>query len=163
MQLFVVNQHRILGYLLTLVADRNIAEDLLQETAVTLLTKFDSFEQGTDFTAWACQVAYWKVKNYRRSCARSKILFSEKFIDKLSERTVEMGPTLDDRRKALDSCLERLDERDRAFLMARYEPDGSVARAGQTAGRTTQAAYKALQRLRRTLRDCVSLRLSNES
>ncbi|TWU28377.1 sigma-70 family RNA polymerase sigma factor [Bythopirellula polymerisocia] len=163
MQLYVPNQHRILGYLLTLVGDRNVADDLLQETAVTLFARFDSFELGTDFVAWACQVAFWKVKNYRRSLARSKLLFSDDFIDKLSERTVEIVPTLDARRQALDACLKRLDERDHEFLMARYQPGGSVARAAQVAGRTTQAAYKSLQRLRRVLRDCVSLRLSTES
>lgn len=162
MQLYTANQHRVLGYLLTLTGDRNVAEDLLQETAVTLFTKFDEFEKGTDFAAWACQVAYWKVMNYRRSVARSKTFLSDELVERIAERAVEIGPTLDARRHALDSCLQRLDERDRSFLMARYQPDGSVAVAAQLAGRTTAAAYKALTRLRRALRDCVSLQLAGE-
>lgn len=162
MQLYTANQHRILGYLLTLTGDRNVADDLLQETAVTLFTKFDEFEQGTDFAAWSCQVAFWKVMNYRRSVARSKTFLSDELVERLAKRTVEVGPTLDARRTALNECLQRLDERDRAFLMTRYQPDGSVALAAQMAGRTTVAAYKALTRLRRALRDCVSLQLAAE-
>jgi RNA polymerase sigma-70 factor (ECF subfamily) len=162
-QLYTGNQHRVLGYLLTLTGDRNVAEDLLQETAVTLFTKFDEFEQGTDFAAWACQVAYWNVMNYRRSVARSKTFPSDELLAQLAERAVEIGPTLDVRRTALDTCLKRLDERDRAFLMTRYQPDGNVALAAQMAGRTTAAAYKALARLRRALRDCVSLQLAQDS
>lgn len=162
MQLYTANQHRVLGYLLTLTGDRNVAEDLLQEAAVTLFTKFNEFEQGTDFAAWACQVAYWKVMNYRRSVARSKTFLSDELVERIADRTVEVGPMLDARRKALDACLKRLDDRDRAFLMARYQPDGSVALAAQIAGRTTAAAYKALTRLRRALRDCASLQLATE-
>ena len=152
MQLYTANQHRVLGYLLTLTGDRNAADDLLQETAVTLFTKFDEFEQGSDFAAWACQVAYWKVMNYRRSIARRRTFLSDELVERLAERAVEIGPILDARRKALDACLQRLDDRDRAFLMARYQPDGSVTYAAQIAGRTTAAAYKALTRLRRALR-----------
>lgn len=162
MQLYAANQHRVLGYLLTLTGDRNVAEDLLQDTAVTLFTKFDEFEQGTDFAAWACQVAYWKVMNYRRSVSRSKAFLSDELVERLAERTVEIGPTLDARRQALDACLQRLDERDRTFLLTRYQSEGSVALAAQIAGRTTGAAYKALTRLRRALRDCVSLQLAAE-
>jgi RNA polymerase sigma-70 factor (ECF subfamily) len=163
MQLYTANQHRMLGYLLTLTGDRNVAEDLLQETAVTIFTKFHEFEQGTDFAAWACQVAYWKVMNYRRSSARNRTFPSDELVERIAERAVEIGPTLDARRTALDTCLQRLDERDRAFLMARYQPNGSVALAAQKAGRTTVAAYKALTRLRRALRDCVSLQLAEGS
>ena len=162
MQLYAANQHRVLGYLLTLTGDRHAADDLLQETAVTLFTKFGEFEHGTDFAAWACQVAYWKVKNYRRSIARSRMFLSDELIERLAERSVEIGPELDARRKALDACLDRLDDRDRAFLMARYQPDGGVSFAAEVAGRTTAAAYKALTRLRRALRDCVTLRLAVE-
>ncbi|MEN1680545.1 MAG: sigma-70 family RNA polymerase sigma factor [Planctomycetota bacterium] len=162
LQLYTANQHRVLGYLLTLTGDRNVAEDLLQETAVTVFTKFSDFKPGTDFAAWACQVAYWKVMNHRRSVARSKTFLSDELLERLAERTVEIGPTLDARRKALDACLQRLDDRDRAFLMARYQPDGSVALAAQQAGRTTAATYKALTRLRQALRDCVSLQLAAE-
>ncbi len=161
-QLYTANQHRVLGFLLTLTGNRNVADDLLQETAVTLFTKFSEFEQGTDFAAWACQVAYWKVMNYRRSVARNGEYLSDELVERLAERAVEIGPTIDARRHALDACLRRLDDRDRAFLMARYEPNGSVARAAQLAGRTTTAAYKALTRLRRALRDCVSLQLAAE-
>lgn len=163
LRLYIPQQHRIMGYLLTLVGDREVAADLLQETAVTLWEKFASFEKGTDFLAWALQIAYWKVKNYRRSLARSKILFSDQILEQIADRVMVLQPELGARRAALDHCLKRLDERDRAFLLARYEPGGDVPQAARNAGRSIQAAYKALQRLRRALRDCVSLQIATNS
>ena len=162
LRLYVSRQHRIMGYLVTLVGDREVADDLLQETAVTLWEKFDTFEKGTDFLAWALQIAYWKVKNYRRSLARSKIMFSDQMLDQIADRVAVLEPELEARRTALAYCLKRLDERDRAFLLARYEPGGDVPQAARAAGRSMQAAYKALQRLRRALRDCVSLQIATD-
>lgn len=163
LRLYVPNQHRIMRYLVTLVGDHDAACDLLQETAVTLWQKFDAFEEGTDFAAWACQIAFWKVKNYRRTLARSKIVFSEELLQHVSDRAIELGPVLELQQKALDTCLQRLDERDRAFLMARYDSEGNLDRAAQVAGRSKEAAYKALQRLRRALRDCVYLQVSSNA
>lgn len=163
LDLYLPNQHRIMSYLLALVGDRNVAEDLLQETATTLWTKFDSFEEGSDFVAWSCTIAFWKVKNYRRTVAKLKVAFSDDLIEQISDRTVELMSNLKDRREALETCLRRLDERDRAFLMARYEPGGNVSRAAEVAGRSIQAAYKSLHRLRNALRDCVSLQVATDT
>lgn len=160
---YIPQQHRIMGYLVTLVGDREVAADLLQETAVTLWEKFATFEKGTDFLAWALRIAYWKVKNYRRGVARSKVMFSDQTLDQIAERVTVLQPALEARRAALAHCLKRLDERDRAFLLARYEPGGDVPQAARNAGRSVQAAYKALHRLRRALRDCVSLQVATDA
>ena len=44
----------------------------------------------------------------------------------------------------------------RALIEARYRDGGSVEEAAQHNGRTLEAAYKALARIRRTLHECVS-------
>jgi RNA polymerase sigma-70 factor (ECF subfamily) len=56
---------------------------------------------------------------------------------------------------ALQDCLEQLPERSRRLLLARYEPGGNAATAGELLGYSRQAAYKALARLRRKLADCI--------
>lgn len=43
------------------------AEDVLQETFLTVSRTAESFEPGTNFVAWACGIARRKVlDNYRR-------------------------------------------------------------------------------------------------
>jgi RNA polymerase sigma-70 factor, ECF subfamily len=160
LRLYTKHQHRILAYRYTLVPNRADAEDLFQETAVLLWEKFDQFEPGSDFVAWACRVAFLKASNHRKRLARSKLLFSDDVLAAVAERAIELAPELDDRRQALQECLRRLEDRDRRMIVARYEPDGNAQRAASASGRTIQAAYKALYRIRKALFDCVTLRLA---
>ncbi len=48
----------------TVTAD---AEDILQLTKLQLWHIFDQFEQGTNFLAWARQVAFYQMLNFRRA------------------------------------------------------------------------------------------------
>ena len=66
MRLMTQHQRRIFGYIYTLVPDRHDAEDILQETSVVVCEKFEQFQPGTDFVAWACQIAYWEVRRARQ-------------------------------------------------------------------------------------------------
>ena len=59
MILMTRHQRQIFSYIYTLVPNRPDAEDLLQETSLVICEKFREFEVGTDFVAWACQIAYW--------------------------------------------------------------------------------------------------------
>ena len=163
LRLYTKHQHRILAYIFTLVPHRADAEDLLQDTAVLLWEKFDQFEPGTDFVAWACRVAFLKVSNHRKRFARSKLVFSDDLLHVVAERTLELTTDLDQRRVALRECLKRLDDRDRRMLTARYEPQGSVKLAAGVSGRTLPTTYKALYRIRKALFDCVTLRTAEET
>ena len=52
--------------------------------------------------------------------------------------------------------------RDRELVLTRYEPGSGVEEAAQRSGRSLEAAYKALGRIRKLLHDCVSNQLSTE-
>lgn len=163
LRLYTKHQHRILAYIFTLVPNRSDAEDLLQDTSVLLWEKFDQFAPGTDFVAWAFRIAFLTVANHRKRVAHSKLFFSDDVLAAVAGRALEMVPELDIRRQALQQCLKRLDERDRRMIMARYEPGGDAQRAAQACGRSIQATYKALYRIRKALFDCITLRLAEES
>lgn len=157
--LWTQNQRRIFAYIYTLIPHRSDAEDLLQETSITLWEKFEEFEQGTDFVAWGCQVAYWKIRNARRKYARSPIIHDDDLLESLSNKAIAARNELDLRHDALAYCLKQLSDRDHALVMSRYEEDASIKDVAQRAGRTVDAAYKALSRIRQALLDCVTLRL----
>lgn len=155
------HQRRIFSYLYTLVPRRQDAEDLLQETVVVICEKFDEFTEGTDFVAWACQIAYWRVRYARQKYARSKVIFSQDVLDVVANTATEMSAELDDRHIALSHCLEKLHARDKEFIMTRYEPGGGVEEAARKTGRSITAAYKALSRIRKLLLDCVTEQLTH--
>ncbi|HPA17392.1 MAG TPA: sigma-70 family RNA polymerase sigma factor [Verrucomicrobiae bacterium] len=156
------HQRRIFSYLYALVPDRHAAEDLLQETNLIICEKFASFRSGTDFVAWACQIAHWRVRNARQKFARSKVTFNQEVVDAIAATASSMVKELDARHEALEHCLGRLHPRDREMMLTRYEPGCGVAEAAQRSGRSLQAAYKALARIRKLLFDCVTSRLARE-
>src|SRR3954449_6682686 len=105
MMLMTRHQRQIFSYIYALVPNRYDAEDLLQETSVVICEKFHEFEDGTDFVAWACQIAYWRVRYSRQKYARSKVVFNQEIVDAVAQTAVEMMEELDDRHVALANCL----------------------------------------------------------
>ena len=80
----------------------------------------------------------------------------------LFPRPLRNGRRVDKRHGALSRCLKKLNDRDRRMVLTRYETGKNVSAAAQASGRTIQGAYKALNRIRKTLFDCVSFELSIE-
>ena len=161
MTLMTRHQRRIFSYIYTLVPSRPDADDILQETSLVICEKFDEFEPGTDFVAWACQIAYWRVCYARQKFARAKVFFSQDVLDAVASTAANMNPDLDARHEALSHCLQKLNTRDREFLLTRYEPGCGVREAARRSGRSMAAAYKALTRIRKLLFDCVTHQLEN--
>jgi RNA polymerase sigma-70 factor (ECF subfamily) len=162
MALMTQHQRRIFAYIYTLVPDRYDAEDLLQETSLVICEKFDAFKEGTDFVAWACQIAYWRVRYARQKFARSKVVFQQELVDALAQTAAVMPEELDQRHEALAHCLQKLPARDRELVLTRYEPGSGVPEAAKRSGRSLEAAYKALARIRKLLLDCVTHQLESE-
>jgi len=161
MTLMTRHQRQIFSYIYALVPDRYDAEDLLQETSLVICEKFNDFKEGTDFVAWACQIAYWRVRYSRQKYARSKVVFDQEIVDAVAQTASTMVEELDERHVALGNCLQKLHPRDRDLLLVRYEPGSGVEEAAKRSGRTLQTAYKALARLRKLLLDCVSTKLAS--
>src|SRR5215207_1966619 len=129
MALMTRHQRQIFSYIYVLVPNRSDAEDLLQETSLVICEKFNEFRPGTDFVAWACQIAYWRVRYARQKFARSKIVFDQDIVDVVARTASELAGELDGRHEALGECLQRLHPRDRELIVARYEPGGTVEEA----------------------------------
>jgi RNA polymerase sigma-70 factor, ECF subfamily len=156
MLLMVQHQRQIFSFIYSLAPDRHDAEDLLQETSLVICEKFAEFKPGTNFLAWACQIALWRVRAARQKFARSKIIFDDEVLEHVAATTTKLQSELDVRHRVLERCLRKLPRREREFVMARYQAGGSVAAAAKQSGRSLAAAYKALGRVRKLLFDCVN-------
>ncbi len=161
-QLMMKHQRRIFAYIYTLVPSRSDAEDILQETSLTICEKFNDFKQGTNFYSWACQIAYWKIRAARKKYATSKVIFNQEVLDLIAVTQFKVEEELDHRHYALSECLKKLNDRDRRMILTRYESGKNVSAAAHVCGRTVQGAYKALNRIRKVLFDCVTFELSIE-
>src|SRR6478735_6785846 len=104
MALMTRHQRQIFSYIYVLVPRRHDAEDLLQETSLVICEKFHEFKPGTDFVAWACQIAYWRVRYSRQKFARSKVLFDQDVLDSVAATTASLSSEIDERHEALAHC-----------------------------------------------------------
>ncbi len=159
-RLMVANQRRIYGFIYTLVHDHSAADDVLQEATTLLWQKFDTFQPGTDFGAWAMKVARFKVLEWRRKQQRLPLPIEEELLHDLAAKAEEAHMTDDlGRREALEECMATLSARDSSLLDKRYTQDQPVSRIAKQLGRTRDAVYKVLARIHRDLQTCINGKL----
>lgn len=156
-QLLMENERRIYAYIRTLLGNSADADDVLQETSIILWDKFADFDvkQG-NFIAWSFKIAFFTAQNFRRKKGRSKVVFSDKVFESVAHKTATMAEELDNRHQHLATCIQKLPESDRKLLKLRYEMNSSIETTAEKCGRTTQAIYKALSRMRAALFQCIN-------
>ena len=110
-RLFVQNQRRIFGHILTILPRLADAEEVFQQTCVIILGKAAQFNPCTDFVRWACQIAQYEVYNYRRRQQTEKLHFNEALLDKIAALRLDKGDLLDAELDALRKCMEKLPPR----------------------------------------------------
>jgi RNA polymerase sigma-70 factor (ECF subfamily) len=153
--LFTAHDRGLRKYILTLLGDSESTQEVFQETSATLWQKFDEFEPGSNFFAWACRIAYFEVLEFRRRRRRHRLTFNEGLLATLSSDLVEREGVLQARRMALPDCMERLPVVDRELVEQRYAGGETILEIAERTGRSVHALYKALGRIRRTLMKCI--------
>lgn len=149
--------------ILTLVANRADADDLMQETAAAMWKKFDTFEPGTDFAAWALRIARYQVMNHIAKASIRKRYFSTVALDALADEVVQVMENQDFRSEALQHCIDKLPERDRELLHLRYQPGATIKHVAARVGRSVHTVYEALNRIHCQLLVCIRRTLAQES
>jgi RNA polymerase sigma-70 factor (ECF subfamily) len=158
--LFSANSRRVYTYILTLLPNRADADEVFQEVSALLWQRFDQYTPGTQFGAWACRFAYFKVLQFRdRSKGRPRP-FSDTLLAALDGEMATMEESIDAEYDALAICLEKLADRDREMIMLRYSEGGEPRRIAERLQRSIKSVYKSLNRIRKTLAICVASRLA---
>jgi RNA polymerase sigma-70 factor (ECF subfamily) len=162
-QLFTKFQRRIYLFILFKVPHPFEADEIFQETNLVIWRKCDQFQMGTNFLAWACQIATFEVLKFRDRNRRDKHYFSNEFIEQVGEAALDDAEHLEERRNALVACLGKLREKDRELIQYRYTPGETGKNLACRLGRPANSVYQSLGRIRRTLLECINRRLQAES
>ncbi|MBK1832632.1 sigma-70 family RNA polymerase sigma factor [Roseibacillus ishigakijimensis] len=157
--LFMASERRLRAFVHGLVPSQQDVDEVMQEVSIVLWKKFDQFEPGTEFIRWAYAVARFEVLSYRRKKARDRLCFSENLLEILANEYEEEHEVLEDEREALAYCLERVPKREREMLLTAYSKDLRINEIADEAGITATSLYKRLNRLRKRLLDCVTMRV----
>jgi RNA polymerase sigma-70 factor, ECF subfamily len=160
--IYTRHERKLYRYVATLLSHPADAEDVLQETARVLWQKFDQYRPDEPFLPWACRIAHYEVLNHcQRERTRQKH-FRPAIIDLLAETRLTHDDLLEAQSRWLTVCLEKLAETDRRLIERRYVSSHTLAEMASESGRTANALYKSMQRVRRTLLECVDGGLKSE-
>jgi len=162
-KLFTRYQRRVFLFILSQVPNPVDAEEIHQETNVIIWRKFDRFELGTNFLAWACQIANYEVLKFRSRQRRDRHLFSDEFVRQVASDAIEQAEELEQRRQHLAACLSKLRSNDRELIQQRYSAGESGKSVAELIGRPINSVYQSLSRIRRTLLECVNRQIRTQA
>jgi RNA polymerase sigma-70 factor (ECF subfamily) len=156
LSLFLRSEREVFRYVAALVPNLADAEDIVQQTAITLWEKFDAYDPAQPFTPWACRFALNKARQWIERKQRWQALLENGLAEELIQRREALRPEIEARLKRLENCLGKLPRDQRELVEGYYYHRAGIETLSESSGRTVQATYKALQRIRQTLLICVA-------
>jgi RNA polymerase sigma-70 factor (ECF subfamily) len=155
LQLLLKNQEKIYGFIFANLPDFSVADDIMQETILTLWSKFDSFNRDSSFSTWAIGVAHYKILEYRAKSLRQKTIFSSKALDNILANKA-VFEQVDVRMNALERCLEKLKDNDRTLIKSKYIDCKSIKQIANETNRSIDGLYKVMARIHSKLQNCIN-------
>jgi len=120
LSLFLRSEREIFRYVAALVPNMADAEDIVQQTALSLWEKFDSYDPNQPFTPWACRFALNKTKQWIERRQKWQALLEAGLAEELAQRREELRPELETRLKHLEGCLSKLPDEQRSNVEGYY-------------------------------------------
>ena len=154
--LMTEHQGRLFGYILSLLADPDAANDVLQETNMVLWRDSAEFKLGTNFKAWAFRVAHFQVMAWRQRQIRDRLVFEDDLLQVLTFSAGETDEAFEARQDRLTDCIDKLAPNHREMVRRRYAEGTPLQSIAQERGMTANAVMQALFRIRQSLMQCVA-------
>jgi RNA polymerase sigma-70 factor (ECF subfamily) len=161
--LFAQNQRKLFLFVMSMIPNKSDAEEVMQETSLLLWRDFGRFQPGTSFTAWSYRIALNQTLAWRKRRRRDRLEFSPELLEVIAEESIAEADRLEERVRALARCIAELPEQHQSLLRKRYGEGLEVEAIGRELGRSAEAVYRALSRIRHVLRDCVTRALAQEN
>jgi RNA polymerase sigma-70 factor, ECF subfamily len=160
--LVLMHQRRLHAFIRALVPESADVDDLFQQTSAVLWRRFDDFEPGTNFAAWAMTIARNQVRDHRKRHLRRRGIFSDDLFDAIADKIAIATETVDARQEALSACLRDLPADARQLIELRYAQEQSVESIAATLQRSDKTVYRLLAQIRSVLLSCVENRMQGE-
>lgn len=166
-QLILKHEWRVRAFATTILGRPQNVDDVVQDIYTIAWTKREQFrytdvEPDEEFVRWVCTIGRYEALKNRRQQAAIGVVFDEEIIDRLVSFQFEESAYLEARRRALEKCIEKLRETDKGLVRRRYGATLSVEQIATQEGKTISAIYKALNRIRSALLNCVETQLKQE-
>jgi RNA polymerase sigma-70 factor, ECF subfamily len=159
--LFLQHAPELRGFIIAIMPDFSRVDDVFQETFLTVSRKAADFKLDTNFLAWACSIARFKVLESARQLPRLTQPLSEEVLNALCATEPEPEPE-EECLRALAHCVEKLPSHTRRAFDLRYQQAHKPAEIARLLGWSVASVYVVLSRARADLRQCVDHRLGTQ-
>jgi len=149
-------QPRLLGYIISLVADVTDAKDVLQETNRVIAAKIGELKQADRFAAWAYRIAFFQSLAFLKKCQRDRHVFGDDLLRNLAALSEDLNGQLEQSWGRLERCLARLPDRSRLVVSDYYYAGLSLVEIGDNRSMQANHVAQVLYRSRQALHTCIT-------
>ena len=151
--LFSKYEETLFSYILYLVRNRDLADDIFQETFIKAITtiKRGKYTESGKFRSWVSRIAHNLVIDYFRNEQKQSIISNDEYEydlfnnSKFSDDTIEMNMVKEQIHSDVKKLVDTLPEMQREVLNMRYYNDMSFK---EIADKTGVSINTALGRMR---------------
>uniref|UniRef100_A0AB33JE44 RNA polymerase sigma-70 region 2 domain-containing protein n=2 Tax=unclassified Prevotella TaxID=2638335 RepID=A0AB33JE44_9BACT len=159
----------LLNKAVSMVADKNDAMDLVQETFISASTSYHKFERRSTPLSWLQNILRNKISDFYRMQYRSpEVISTSTFFDASGSWTdnsvlhewphgIDDSEADDTLLDTLDKCIEYLPKQWRVTVKRYYIEQKKADKVCRELGVTSGNLWKILQRSRMQLRKCIEL------
>lgn len=160
-RLLLESEPVMLRSILVVVPNRADAREIMQETAVALWRQFESYDPARPFVNWAMGFSRIETRRFLARQKRRAQLTKEaiEVLEQEMETGQDFGSCVE---QHLATCLSKLTDKQRRLIRGYYHDGRSPQWLSEREGRTVEAIYKAIQRIRRDLQICIERQLKKE-
>lgn len=145
----------------SLLPSRDGVDDVMQDTALECWKKFSDFcpqhpeDAANEFIRWACVIARYKALSWQRDKGRDRLVFRDSVIEALAAASLDGIDQNEIERRAVESCLGKMQDDERRLVLSVHSPGQSVATIATETGETARRLYNRVNVLRKRLLQCV--------
>jgi RNA polymerase sigma-70 factor, ECF subfamily len=153
----------VAAYVFAAVSQFQEAEDIVQQVALTVARRFSEYDRERSFVAWTLWIAKSRIIDFYRKRDREKRFFSDHLLEKLADTFSSSSIVPNEKRVALEKCIDRLPEKSRQMLQLRYADGKKIGQVASVLQKSAGVIRMTLYRIRNLLADCVRIETAKES
>lgn len=162
-RVLLAERGKLLAYVLSIVHDRHLAEDVFQEVSLLAVQKREEIECVVAVPTWLYKAARLLSLAAIRQCKKALPPFSNEVLDGLDAVWARQQPIPQgDMADALEHCVGQLSPRSQQIIALRYEDNLRSGEVAQRLKSNRNTIYMALSRIHRTLHECIQRQLAQK-
>ncbi|MDG5470678.1 RNA polymerase sigma factor SigX [Jeotgalibacillus sp. ET6] len=166
-RLYTDYQQDVFQFLIYLVKNRDIAEDLMQEVFIRVMKSYEGFQGKSSEKTWLFSIAKnVAIDHFRKQSTIKKRIMSSFDWSKKEQAADSLLPSeiaeLNESMRELYACLDQCTTDQRMVVIMRYIQELSIAETAQILGWTEGKVKTTQHRAIKSLRDKMSKREGEE-